>query len=380
MYFNYSTYLPSNWWERRSFLHAWWRLYAGDRHWAPPVYTALAHIVRSDANPLYTRLATQGLYMEALPRRNSANSYSSNAPMAGPVMGAMMFEEPVVATLLQIDRRRDDDSAYLGLLHCTNDEETLERLLAKAFEHVAEQGCSRLLGPTGVFPAWNPGVLVNHFDRLPPWHTPYNPPYVADLFAALMETWIETELYVVAVPSNLPSAPAAAAIEPIILDRLGSDLIPLLVESMRLDDAFPDYDQLEAQALLEWLQTTAAPQTWLAAVDGMPAGFIMLQPDLAPLLQRTRGGRGWLARSYLALRRNAHVAAGRILLGAVAPDWRGHGIALQLWRHALGYARQVGWQTLTCGPVTVGSAAAAFLTRQGARAQQRYVTYSWSPW
>ena len=90
-------------------------------------------------DPLYARLATQTLYMEALPRRSS--DYSSNGSMNGTVTAAMTFEEPVAATLLQIDRRRDDDSGYLGLLHCANDEETLERLLAKAFEHVAEQGC-----------------------------------------------------------------------------------------------------------------------------------------------------------------------------------------------------------------------------------------------
>lgn len=360
MYFNYSTVLPGNWWERRSFVHAWWRLYAGDRQWAPPAYPALARLVRTATNPLYARLTTQALYMEALPRRS--NDYSSNASMTGTVTAAMTFEEPVAATLLQVDRRRDDDSAYLGLLHCANDEETLERLLAKAFEHVTEQGCSRLLGPTGVFPNWNPGVLVNHFNRVPPWHTPYNPPYLGDLCAALMEPWLETELYTIDVSNSLPAAPAPATIEPLVLDRLAGDLLPLLVESVRLDDAFPDYDQLDAQSLLDWLQSTVAPQAWLATVDGIPAGFVMLQPDLAPLLQRTRGGRGWLARGYLALqRRNVRAAAGRLLLGAVAADWRGQGIGLQLWRQALDYAHQMGWQALTCGPVVIDSEAAAFL-------------------
>ena len=44
------------------------------------------------------------------------------------------------------------------------------------------------------------------------------------------------------------------------------------------------------------------------------------------------------------------MTAGRLLLGAVAPEWRGQGIGLQLWRHALDRARQLGWQTITCGP------------------------------
>lgn len=380
MYFNYTTYLPSSWWERRSFLHAWWRLYAGDRQWAPPVYTALSRLVRTPDNPLYSRLGTQMLYMEALPRRDSANTYATNTTMNAPVGASMTFEEVVSATLIQIDRRREDDAAYLGLLRCANDEETLERLLGRAFEQVAEQGCSFLLGPTGILPGWNPGVLVNHFHRRPPWHTPYNPPYVGELLATIMEPWLETELYTLEIPATIPPAPEQAIIEPLSLPRLAGDLLPLLVESTRLDEAFPEYDQLEAETLLAWLQATVPPEAWLATVDGAPAGFIMLQADLAPLLQRTGGGKRWLQRGYLALRRYPHVAAGRVLLGAVVPEWRGQGIGLQLWRHALDRARQLDWQVITCGPVVVGSEAAAFLARQGAQAQQRYVTYSWSPW
>ena len=120
-----------------------------------------------------------------------------------------------------------------------------------------------------------------------------------------MEPWLETELYTLEVPADLPAAPAPAAIEPLSLPRLAGDLLPLLVESTRLDEAFPAYDQLEAETLIAWLQAVVPPEAWLATVDGAPAGFIMLQADLAPLLQRTGGGKRWLQRGYLALRRYA---------------------------------------------------------------------------
>ncbi len=380
MYFNYTTYLPNSWWERRSFLHAWWRLYAGDRQWAPPVYTALSRLVRTADNPLYVRLSTQMLYMEALPRRDSANTYATNTTMNAPVGASMTFEEVVSATLIQIDRRREDDAAYLGLLRCANDEETLERLLGKAFEQVAEQGCSLLIGPTGILPGWNPGALVNHYHRRPPWHTPYNPPYVGELLASIMEPWLETELYTLEVPADLPPSPhrgcagatgaAAPGRRPAAAAR-GKHPPGRSISGVRPARS-GDPDRLAAGG--------APPEAWLATVDGTPVGFIMLQADLAPLLQRTGGGKRWLQRGYLALRRYPRMTAGRLLLGAVTPEWRGQGIGLQLWRHALDRARQLRWQTITCGPVVVGSDAAAFLTRQGALAQQRYVTYSWSPW
>jgi GNAT superfamily N-acetyltransferase len=381
MYFNYSAHWPGNWWERRSFLHAWWKLYEGDKQWTPPSYTALAGLIRGAADPLYTRLVTQPLYLEAMPRRGSGNGNTPAPAVATTtVTAAMAFEDPVAATLVQIDRRRDDHAAYLGLLRCANDEETLERLLAKAFEHAAELGCGQLLGPTGVFPAWNPGALVNHFNQTPPWHTPYNPPYAGDLMAALMEPWLETELYELSVPATLPTAPTVAEIEPLALHRLEGDLLPLLAASTGLDAYFPAWDELEARTLLQWLQTTAPPQAWVAAVDGAPVGFVLVQADLAPLLQRTGGGRRWLGRGYLALRRNARVARGRVLLGTVAPQWQGRGVGRQLWRQALAHAQQMGWEKLTCGPLEAGSEGAAFLARQGARAQQRYVTYAWTPW
>jgi GNAT superfamily N-acetyltransferase len=375
MYFNYTTYWPNTWWERRSFLHAWWRIYGEDRRWAPPAYAALGRLLRSAAHPLYTRLQSQLLYMEALPRRTA-----SNTNPVTPIAASVAFEEPVAATILQFDRRRTDAAAYLGLLRCANDEETLERLLAKAFEHVAGQGCGELLGPTGIIPAWQPGVLLDHFHRLPPWHTPYNPPYAGDLFVAVMEPWLETTLYTAAVPPTLSPGPAPATIEPLALDRLAGDLLPLLAASLYLADAFPACDRLEALALVEWLQSTVVPTAWLASVDGTPAGFIMLQPDLASLLRRSGGGRRWLGRGYLALRKGQPTAAGRLLLGAVAETWRNSGIGLQLWRHALAEAQRAGWQTLTCGPVAPASAAALFLERQGARPQQHYMIYRWSPW
>jgi GNAT superfamily N-acetyltransferase len=164
------------------------------------------------------------------------------------------------------------------------------------------------------------------------------------------------------------------------LPRLAGDLLPLLAAALTPDESFPAPDRLEAQALIDWLQTTVIPEGFLATMDGAPAGFILMQPDLAPLLRRSRGGRGWLGRGYLTWRKGAAATAGRLLLGAVGKEWRRRGIGLQLWRHALAVAQGRGWRTLTCGPVPLDSAAAAFLERQGARAQQRYITYSWSPW
>jgi hypothetical protein len=81
------------------------------------------------------------------------------------------------------------------LLRCANDEETLERLLDAALGWAGEQGCTQLVGPTGLLPAWQSGALLDHFHVTPPLHTPYNPPYLPDILAGAMTPLYDTALY-----------------------------------------------------------------------------------------------------------------------------------------------------------------------------------------
>ena len=120
--------------------------------------------------------------MEALPRRRTASDYSG-----GTGFGGAFMEEPVAATVMLADERRQDGTAYLSLLHCVNDNETLERLLGAVMENLWEAGCQRVIGPTGLSPHLQSGALQNFFHLAPPLHTPYNPPYVPELLESVME-------------------------------------------------------------------------------------------------------------------------------------------------------------------------------------------------
>lgn len=371
-YFNYSTFWPANWWERGSFLRAWWQLYRGDRHLTPPDYPALARLVRNVSAPFATQSTAQAIYMEALPQRNSRNS----ATFTGPVGPGAYFEDPVAAAIVQVDPRREDGAAYLSLLRCVNDEETLDRLLGQALEHASELGCMQLIGPTGPTPTWQSGALEGHFNLFAPWQTPYNPPYLPDLLQTSMEPFHATTLYTLAVPAALPAALQTAVITPLAPARLSADLLPLLGQSLASDGAFPPPDAAEATALLAWLASFPLVG-WLALVDGEPVGFVLLQADYGPLMRRTGGGRSLPWRAYLRLRRHAPMPAGRLLFGAVDDSWQRQGIGLQLWRQTLLSAQQARWRTLTCGPFVSDGPGAAFMQRQGAQPQQRYVVYTW---
>ncbi|HXF61561.1 MAG TPA: hypothetical protein VNK95_08085, partial [Caldilineaceae bacterium] len=121
-YFNHVSRVAEGWWDRRDFLHRWWRLYAGDRRWTPPHYGSLYRALVSERAPHVARQHPALIYVEALYGRSRRNGE------AGSSFSTALMEEPVAATVLLADPRRRDDTATLGLLATANDEESLDRL------------------------------------------------------------------------------------------------------------------------------------------------------------------------------------------------------------------------------------------------------------
>lgn len=374
-YFNYTNHIAEDWWSRRDFIKRWWRLGATDVRWTPPYYPSLRHALVAARDGYLAERTLRLLYIEALPRR-VANRATADRP---DFTTTAWMEEAVAATVILFDRRRRDNSAYLSLLQCVNDSEVMERLLGVVMEQLSEMGCERIIGPTGLSPHLQAGALQDYFHVTPPLHTPYNPPYLPELLESNLQPLTQSRLFSIPIPPHLPEAGhGVATLEPLIPARLSGDLLPLLATACTAHGDFPPPDGVEAAFLLRWL--AAWPLSgWLAQVDDKPVGFILLQPDLAGSVQRAHGGRSPLWWLWLTWRSQRPVRTGRLLYGAVLPAWRNQGIGQQLWRKALDTAQQVGWQTLTIGPVTDATPGAAFLGKQGAQAQQKYRLYS-SEW
>lgn len=367
-YFNYTRHIADGWWDRRSFLHKWWRLHALDSRWAPPHYPLLWRALVKAPLPDPATPPPLLCHLEALPRRRR-HPESGSPHFAGALM-----EELVAATVLLTNPQRAPGIACLGLLHSVNHLEPIERLWGEISELLWALGCRRVIGPTAVSPYLPAGALQNYFHVIPPLHTPYNPPYLPDLIASILEPVQQTSLFSLPVPTEVTPAMGPAQLTPLAPERLADDLNLLFAAGSVAPAGLPPPGPAEIRSLLQWLLIWPL-YGWLATIDDAPVGFVLLQPDLAPSIRLARGGRNWAWRLWLQWRSGRPVRAGRLLFGGILPAWRGQGIGRQLWRQALATGKALGWRSLTIGPVIDDSPGHQFLMQQGADPQQRYTLY-----
>ncbi|HMN30103.1 MAG TPA: hypothetical protein PKE45_18265, partial [Caldilineaceae bacterium] len=230
-YFNYTNHRADGWWERRTFLHGWWRIQAGDRRWAPPYYPALRRLLVRQQSGYLASVPAVLFHLEALPRRQRRKDEPGGPHFAGALM-----EEAVAAAVLYVDPSRTTNVGYLGLLHCVNHQETLERFWAAAQEILLELGCRRVIGRAGLSPGLPMGALQNYFHVSPPLHTPYNSPYLPELLESLFDPVGESDLYHYTLPTAATVTAGVAQIEPFDPARLAGDLLPLFLAGLEQGD------------------------------------------------------------------------------------------------------------------------------------------------
>lgn len=364
-YFNHRAYIATRGAEKKGFLAHWRQFYAGDRHWIPPHHAALRTALRSEhvqrSEPVY-------LHLEALPRLDKGRQ---QIPGPGQALLHGICERPVATAALLNDQRQR--ATFLALFRCVNDRTMLVRLLERAGEAA---GPGSLLGPVAFSPYLGAGVLASHWSETPPLHTPYAPPYLAPLLDEVMERTAESHLYHfdVSAMSALEDA-GPAQLEPLNPARFTADLTTLFAQVYG-DGLFAPPDATEAAFLVAWWGSLLPLSGWLATAGSRPAGFVLLQPDGGPWLQRAGGGRRLWWRWWLQAGEK-RASRGRLLAGGVLPALRRQGIGRQLLAAAQQSAAAAGWRSLVAGPVLDGSDAATFLAAAGGEARQRYQLFRW---
>ncbi|MCB9140319.1 MAG: GNAT family N-acetyltransferase [Caldilineaceae bacterium] len=372
-FFNYAAYIAATGWERRTFFSRWQSIYQNDRRWAPPPYRRLTQMLTPDRSPHLARRTPQLIHMEAVERRTTNNSTLA----AGLGASGILREQAVCAAILLTDPRSRERTGALAYLHTVNDPAVVERFLWTLQEQSYRLGIRRLVAPVGLSSFLPSGALMDNFHRPPPLHTIYNPPYVPEILSLAMSPVSESRLYTAHVSSSGPGAgDACISVPPAQMTATLGPLSAAIADQEGNDDEaiFPSPDAAEIAFYYDWLRVWPM-EIWVYQTGGENAGFIILQPDLAPAMAQAQGGRRPWQRAWLAWRMRRPVDAGRIVLGGVQPAYRRQGIGARLWMHALNRAAAHGWRTLTVGPVTDESSGASFLREVGATPQQRYVLF-----
>lgn len=375
-YYNYRTYYADNSWDRRSFLNAWWRINQMDPYWVPPYIPTLKRELNPAHNPHLARLNPILLHLEALQRREKPSKGQSdfNFVQTAAVPGLVM-ETPVASGLLLYDPRQPIPTVSIALLNTVNDPGPLGRLLDEVSELARQRGCRKVIAPTGISPHLNSGLLQDHWNKIPPLNTPYAPPYSPDIFSKYMHALNHWHLYQLPIPAEVhPQSSDIAELIPLQPESLKTDLLPLFTAACPEDSPFQPPDEQEAAFLIRWIEDWSLTG-WLAQVNDVSTGFVLMQPDLSPILKRYKGGRNLVKRGFLQLESKRPSSSGRLLFGGVLPEWRRKGIGTQLLNRAIRSAVELNWESLSIGPIPESSDAAAFLTHHHATPLQTYTLY-----
>lgn len=378
-YFNYRSSLAESRRERSAFIANWWRIYADDPRWVPPYFPLLKRELEPQFNSHLARLQPVYLSATAIQRRGRIREWEPGTWMRGGVNFQPLYDIPVAAGIVLRDPRRKDGTGYLSLLRSINDRESLEYLLEITAEESRRIGLKRLIGPTGISPHIHPGALVDCWDRLPPFNTSYNPPYLPDLLRERYSLAGTSRLYHLDVPAQgvIPAGPSQVELVPINPERLEDEYLFLFAAGCPAQAGIQPPDREEAAFLLRWLKPWPL-NAWLALKSGQPAGFALYGPDLAVRFKQANGGRGLARRAWLKLVASRPIDRGRLYFAGVLPEHRGQGVGSSLLKQVLVSAEELGWSKLNAGPIPVDSECAAFLSHRGAQPIQNYHLFQWN--
>lgn len=371
---NYDLQAAYSYWDHIQFARNWWQLAAADRAWVPPAYGRFKWSIRPRKSGYAAQLNRCPITLFGLWHTSPIRPHGGQQPLPTNSFGGLI-EQPLVASLLTIDKRRQDATGYLSLLQCVNDRPTLRLYLEKVAEFFQAEGVFRIIGPTGISPHIGSGALIDRWHQTTPLHSAYHPPYFAEIAAQLMRPIETRRLYVLPISAvSVPVLPQNIGIQPLPIDQLQGPLLPLLQAACANRLGFVLPDENEAEFLLSWLGKSTL-HGWLVTIDEQAAGFGLLQADMSLLYRKMRGGRSIWGQAGMWWGQKRPFKQGRLLFGSVRPSFRQQGIGRLLLQHIIWDAYQRGWQRLMVGPLREDETAVRLLQNAGAQPQHTYQLY-----
>ena len=325
--------------ERKQFLNLPWTLYRNDPNWVPPLRDNQKEMVGYSANPFYDRNRIQTFL----------------AYRDGEVCGRI----GAIINYGHIDRY-NELRGFFGFFESVDDQEVANGLFDAARGWFADQGITKMRGPTNPSLNYELGLLIDGYDSPPTFMMTYNPSYYERLYEnyGLRKT---QDLY--AFWGHISMLPKIAEkLKPLceqIIERYNVR-IRSLDPSHFLDDVkmflsiynrsltntwgFVPMSPREVEHIAKGLQHLIVPElTVVTEIDNRVVGAMFALLDYNPRIREIDGR--LFPFGFLHLLRNKKaIKKIRMISTNVLPEWQLHGLGVVLLHGIVPKAMEWGMQ------------------------------------
>ena len=308
--------------EIRKFIKSQWKFYKNHDNWVPPVIADRMKLFDTEKNPFYNHAEIE--------------------------LFIAYRDDEIVGRIAAIENRRhneihNDKVGFFGFFECIDDQDVANELFESAAYWLKERDLDLMRGPAN--PSFNDevGLLVKGFDYPQVVLLPYNPPYYENLVlgAGLYKA---KDLYGYHLENHKFVSDKLKRMQKIIRERYNVTIREVNfkdteqyekdVETLksiynkawepnwgfvRMTDE--EFDYLAA----DLKQFAEQSLTYIAEVNGKPAGFALGLPDINQVLKYNRNG-SMLGAVWHLLTKRKKIDWLRIIVLGVMPEYQGKGI------------------------------------------------------
>lgn len=357
--------------DLRQFIYLPARIHAGHTNWLPPIYLDEWDFFNKKKNKAFSSCDTILLI-----------AYRSGQPV-GRIMG--IIHHPYNA-------RTGVNTVRFSHFDCMEDEVVAHALLSAIADWGRSKGMSEIVGPFGFSDKDPEGLMVEGFEALPILVTATNLPYLPEFVtSAGFEKKTDCLDFTIDLERDIPE------VFPRIYERISRNqafrlvefsktraLKPWIPEVFRLVNTayadlygFQPMDETEIKALADRYLPLLDPRFVKIVVDSSEqvVGFVAGIPNMSPGIQRSRGYLFPFGIFHIlwAARRSRQLD---LMLGAVAPAYRGRGLDVLMGWPLIQSARNAGIRTFETHLVLESNERMlAEYARLGARLHKRFRIY-----
>lgn len=291
--------------DLKEFVALPWRIYNEREHpqWVPPLRASVYDALDDRKNPFY-KDAERELFV----------AYRDGAP-AGRIAAIENRAH---------NRFHDDRTGFFGFFESVNDQQVASALFDAAAAWLGARGLQAMCGPMNPSTNYECGLLVDGFQHTPTFMTAWNPPWYDALCAGaglqkakdLLGLWFAIDQEGFAPPELLERHAARAVekgritfrdVDVAKFDREVAICWDIYNDAWERNWGFVPMEHEEFHHMAKDMKLLVFKElSFIAYVDGQPAGFMFALPDYNVALHRNRGGRLFplgLARMLLHKRR-----------------------------------------------------------------------------